>query len=128
MQRRYLFLLFILFSSIFGCDSSSTSYTGFRPVTQEEATVFAQQLVDKTSKGDTTWFQEVAEDIDAVAAVYSIAKLDIPSMFKNPTEQERIAWKSHNEKIFQLYKQNLKELRLKEIKQMGNTYIVVFNF
>jgi hypothetical protein len=124
---RKLFLLLVLFSSVVGC-SRSPSYKGYVPVTQEEATAFAEQLVERTSQGDTSWRLEIAVDIDATAAVYSIAGIDIPIFCRNPSEQDRIEWKAMSEEWNKRAQQDLQEIRMKEIKEMGNTYIAVFDF
>jgi hypothetical protein len=124
---RKLFLLLVLFSSVVGC-SRSPSYKGYVPVTQEEATAFAEQLVERTSQGDTSWCLDIAEDIDSVAAIYATAGLDIPTDLRNPTEESRNAWRSSVLEVNRTLAERLRKLRLVEIKDHFNTYIAVFEF
>ena len=124
---RYLLSFVALFGFVVGCGSSS-SYKGYAPVTQEEAEAFAKQLVETTAQGDTSWVLEVGEDIDAVAAVCSIGKAEVPSALQNPADEQRAAWKAARAQLHQPVADNLQELKFKEVKEQGNTYIAVFDF
>jgi|BioPla2DNA2_1021312.scaffolds.fasta_scaffold24854_2 hypothetical protein len=123
---RKLFLLLVLFSSVVGC-SRSPSYKGYVPVTQEEAIAFAEQLVERTSQGDVSWYLEIPEDPEATAAIFAIAGLDIPAGFRNITDEDRATLKK-NKVLFHPNGSDLRELKFKEVKKQFNTYIAVFEF
>ena len=124
---RKLFLLLVLFSSVVGC-SRSPSYKGYVPVTQEEATAFAEQLVERTSQGDVSWYLEICADIDSQAAVYAFAGLDVPIDLKDPTEEFEDFLRDTAHEMNKKIAVCIRELRLLEVKEAGNTYVAFFEF
>jgi hypothetical protein len=117
----------VKYSSVVGC-SRSPSYKGYVPVTEEEATAFVEQLVERTSQGDTSWVLGISEDIDSIVAIYTVAGLDVPNMFRDLTPEERASLNEVNGEYTQWLSQNVKEVKLKEIKEIGNTYVAVIGF
>lgn len=125
-MRRYFLLLVVLFGSVLGC--SRSNYKGYVPVTEKEAAAFAQDLIDKTEKGDVSWLPKMAADMDAMAATYALAEKRIPEDLVEPTEEDRAEWKKAVEKLFGRYADYLETLTLSRIEEEGNTYDLVMEF
>lgn len=125
-MRRYFLLLVVLFGSVLGC--SRPNYKGYVPVTEKEAAAFAQDLIDKTEKGDVSWLPKMAADMDAMAATYALAEKRIPEDLVDPTEEDRAEWKKAVEKLFGRYADYLETLTLSRIEEEGNTYDIVMEF
>lgn len=125
-MRRYFLLLVVLFGSVLGC--SRPNYKGYVPVTEKEAVAFAQDLIDKTEKGDVSWLPKMAADMDAMAATYALAEKRIPEDLVDPTEEDRAEWKKAVEKLFGRYADYLETLTLSRIEEEGNTYDLVMEF
>ena len=125
-MRRYFLLLVVLFGSVLGC--SRPNYKGYVPVTEKEAAAFAQDLIDKTEKGDVSWLPKMAADMDAMAATYALVEKRIPEDLVEPTEEDRAEWKKAVEKLFGRYADYLETLTLSRIEEEGNTYDIVMEF
>lgn len=125
-MRRYFLLLVVLFGSVLGC--SRPNYKGYVPVTEKEAAAFAQDLIDKTEKGDVSWLPKMAADMDAMAATYALVEKRIPEDLVEPTEEDRAEWKKAVEKLFGRYADYLETLTLSRIEEEGNTYDLVMEF
>ncbi|MDO5553406.1 MAG: hypothetical protein Q4G68_06555 [Planctomycetia bacterium] len=122
MRYLYNFLLCLGMLICFGC---SPRYKDFEPVTKEEALSYVDQQIALIEQGDKSSILNAGMDIDASAAVYYVAGKDIPSIAKNPSRQERLQRDEFVKKVNNGLADSLEKISLKEIKEYGNTYVVV---
>ncbi len=109
-------------------ESAPAVHKGYAAVTKEEATAFAQELVERTAQGDVSWYLGAGSNMDALDALYAIAGANSPDEFKDPTDEARDAWKAAREADRRPGAESLKGLKLTEVKAMGNSYVAVFEF